>query len=369
MVVFYISGHGFGHASRDIEVMEALRRHLPGIAVIVRTAVPAWLFNSTDRPAFDIHRLETDSGLAQVDSLTIDERETIRRAVRYYDNFDERVAAEAAWLRSVGARIVVADVPPLACAAAARVAVPCVVLANFTWDWIYQGLDRFAADAPGVLGVIETAYAAATHALRLPLHGGFAPMADRVRDIPLVARHSRCGRSAARTALGIDDSRRPVVLASFGGHGVAMPYREATKDGRLLLLVTDFEADRNAEVTALSHVRCVTVRELLDKRLRYEDLVAAADVVVSKPGFGIVSECIANGTALLYTSRGQMAEYDVFVREMPKLMRCRFIAQEDLFAGRWADAVDALIAQPPAPTIAMTNGAEVAAQYILKLLR
>ena len=33
-------------------------------------------------------------------------------------------------------------------------------------------------------------------------------------------------------------------------------------------------------------------------------LVGAADAVVSKPGYGIISECIANETAILYTSRG-----------------------------------------------------------------
>ena len=55
-----------------------------------------------------------------------------------------------------------------------------------------------------------------------------------------------------------------------------------------------------------------------ERQLRYEDLVAAADVVVSKPGYGIVSECIANDTALLYTSRGRLIEYDVMVAEMPQ---------------------------------------------------
>ena len=36
-----------------------------------------------------------------------------------------------------------------------------------------------------------------------------------------------------------------------------------------------------------------------------------------------VSDCIANGTALLYTSRGRFAEYDVLIREMPRYLRCR----------------------------------------------
>jgi hypothetical protein len=54
------------------------------------------------------------------------------------------------------------------------------------------------------------------------------------------------------------------------------------------------------------------------------------------------------------------------VAEMPRLLRCRFIAQEDLLAGRWAEGVEALLNQPPPPLTPMINGADVAADFILK---
>lgn len=366
MIVFYTSGHGFGHAARDVEVIDALRRHAPDVRVTVRTSVPLWFFETAARRHVDVQPLQTDSGLAQIDSLTIDEPETLRRACRFHDIFDYRVEAEAAWLRREGAAIVVADVPPLAFAAAAAADLPSIALANFTWDWIYQALPGFEAQAPHVLGQIVGAYRKATCALRLPLHGGFGAMSDVVRDIPLIARHSTHGRAAVRQALGLP-STRPVVLASFGGHGLRLPYESLAADPRFVLLLTTFEAEgANADVRRGPHARCVTAGELANRRLRYEDLVAAADVVVSKPGYGIVSECIANDTALLYTSRGRMAEYDVFIDAMPRMLRCRFIAPDDLLAGSWADPVDALLAQPPAPVTTMTNGAEVAADFILR---
>ena len=56
------------------------------------------------------------------------------------------------------------------------------------------------------------------------------------------------------------------------------------------------------------------------------------DVVATKPGYGIIAECIANETALLYTSRGHFVEYDVMVREMPRYLRCGFISNEELYA-------------------------------------
>ncbi|MEZ5315954.1 MAG: hypothetical protein R2752_00990 [Vicinamibacterales bacterium] len=42
-------------------------------------------------------------------------------------------------------------------------------------------------------------------------------------------------------------------------------------------------------------------------------------------------------------------------------MRSRFIAREDLFAGRWRAALEALEAQPEPPERLEANGAEVAA--------
>ena len=97
----------------------------------------------------------------------------------------------------------------------------------------------------------------------------------------------------------------------------------------------------------------------------YQDLVAAADLVITKPGYGIISECVANDTPLLYTSRGPFVEYDVFVAEMPRVLRCRFLPQEDLRAGRWRPHIDALLAQSAPPERARIDGAQVAAALLL----
>ena len=42
-VAFYVSGHGFGHASRQIEIINALGAASPGTPILIRTsaALPA----------------------------------------------------------------------------------------------------------------------------------------------------------------------------------------------------------------------------------------------------------------------------------------------------------------------------------------
>ena len=344
--VFYISGHGFGHASREIEVINTIAARCPDARFIIRTAAPRWLFDLTARATIDVQPLEADTGVAQIDSLRLDEDETARQAAAFYRDFTRRVDAESAFLRGTHAAVVVGDIPPLAFAAAARAGVPSIAIGNFTWDWIYGGYPTFDKAAPGVIDVIRDAYGQATRALRLPMHGGFESMASVTRDIPFIARRSVRDRAKTRRVLGAMDGR-PLVLASFGGYGLQLPYDLIAQSGRLTLIAPPREPQRG---------------------LLYQDLVAAADVVVSKPGYGIISECVANNTALLYTSRGHFVEYDVLVAAMPLVLRCRYIPQEDLLAGRLDDAVDALLQQPPPPEHPRIDGAEVAADEVLRLL-
>jgi len=89
---------------------------------------------------------------------------------------------------------------------------------------------------------------------------------------------------------------------------------------------------------------------------------------VTKPGYGIISEAIANDTAILYTSRGHFPEYDVLVAEMPKYLRNAFIGLDNLFAGKWEPHIDKLLPQPKLKKKPETNGADVAAEILLKAL-
>jgi len=344
LIVFYISGHGFGHASRSIELIRALVRRRPDLRITVKTTAPRWLFERV--PAVSYERFDTDVGMTQHDSLTIDVADTTARAARFYRDFDRRADAEAAWLSASGVQLVLADIPPLAHAAAASASLPSIAIGNFTWDWIYDGYDSFRMEASAVIDVIRRAYALATLALRLPMHGGFEPMAAVTVDIPFIARRSTRDPADTRRRLGVPDDR-PFVLASFGAYGLAADYQE---------------------IARAQHLTILSPRAQLDGGVIYPDAVAAADVVITKPGYGIVSECIAGNTPLLFTSRGRFVEYDIFVAEMPRVLRCCFIPQDDLLAGRWRPHIEALLAQPPPPEQPRIDGATVAAEAILDLV-
>ena len=138
VVVFAISGHGFGHASRQTQIIRALRRRRPDAAIHIRTSAPRWLFERALDFPFAFERVEVDTGVVQVDSLEVDVEASIVRAAAFHAKLDERIDAEARALTTAGAELVVGDIPPLAFAAAAHAGIPAMAVGNFTWDWIWR---------------------------------------------------------------------------------------------------------------------------------------------------------------------------------------------------------------------------------------
>jgi len=363
-VAFCISGHGFGHASRQVEVINAFGALRPDQPIHVFTTASKWLLDRTIRVPVALVPLAVDSGAIQRDSLAIDIPTTLAAAASFEAGADEAAVALARIFRDQGIAVVVCDAPAMACTAAQLAGIPAVVLSNFTWDWIYEDFtsdNEAFAWLPPRLGA---RYAQADAGWRLPMHGGFETFGT-VLDFPWIARQSRHEPDHVRRLIGADGGR-PLVLVSFGGYGVA-GMSLAHHDHASYRLVWSGGAQHGPTSAPADALRLD--RDYLGSLgLRYEDLVAAVDVVVSKPGYGIVSECVANGAALLYTDRGRFREYPVMVEQMPDVLRCRHLSTAALAGDRWDDDIDALLGQArPAPR-PLVNGADVAAGMLSAML-
>jgi L-arabinokinase len=355
-VVAYVSGHGFGHATRTAEVLKAFRAAAPEAPIAVVSAAPEALFRAAVPGRFEYRPLDCDVGVAQKDALVIDVRATLARWRAFTASFDDRVQQEADWLVAVGARVVLGDIPPLAFAAAGKAKVPSVGLANFSWDWIYRHLARREPGLGEAADHSAAAYGGADLLLRLPFAGDLSAF-PRVLDIPLVARRPKVARAVARRRLGLDD--RPAVLLSFGGIGLpGFRPRVLAPTVELQFLVPDRSPDLPANVQSVDADR---MRAL---HLGYEDVVGAVDVVVTKPGYGIVTDAIGAGARLVYTDRGDFPEYPILVEGMKRYLATAYVSNEALREGRVGDSVRDVLAMPqPAPPD--MSGAQAAAGHLL----
>jgi L-arabinokinase len=360
VLAVYVSGHGFGHATRTGEVLRQAREQAPKLPISVCTSAPAALFSDAVAPPLAFREIEVDVGLVQKDALTIDEAASAEAVTRFLSGWPALVEREARWLRDAGASLVLGDIPPLAFAAAAAAGLPSVALGNFSWDWIYRHLGRRHPLLLEAAGHAARAYSTAGLLLRLPFAGDLSAF-PRIEDIPLVARRPEVSKAEARRRLSRDG--RPAVLLSFGGIG--MPGLDPASLGRLESY--QFLLTGRVGSGAAPNVRRLGRADLEAAGLRYTDLVGAADVVVSKPGYGIVTDCIGAGTRFVYTDRGDFPEYDILVAEMPRYLPVRHVSNDDLRAGRLGEAlraVEAIAFGTPPPA----DGARVAAARILSLL-
>jgi hypothetical protein len=366
-VAFYISGHGFGHASRQVEIVNAFGARNPGTPILLRTTAASWLLERTIHVPFDLDDRPVDTGIVQIDSLHLDAEQSMLRAREFYATFDARAEEDARRLRARGVRLVISDAPPLGCEAAALAGIPSFVVSNFTWDWIYAEYREHLHVAPEVIPTIQRAYRRADGAWRLPMHGGFDTFSD-VIDVPFVARHAdpALSREDVLSALRLPLDRR-IALASFGGHGAAnLPLDRLDCLDDWTVVVTGRPQD---ECRDGGPVRIVSDQDTYERGIAYVDLVNAVDAVVTKPGYGIISECVAQQVPMVYTPRGRFAEYDVMVREIPRVLRWAFLDSESLTAGRWRAALDAAVTASEPPEHPRTDGAGVVADMMAACLR
>jgi hypothetical protein len=354
-VALAVSGHGFGHAVRCAEVARALLEL--DVRTLIRTDAPTWLFpNGVEHvpsPGWPL-----DVGVAQHDGLDFDIDETRRRWATFGHDFDAHAEGEANLLLEYGVDVLLGDIPPLAFAAASRANLPSVALGNFGWDWIYSAWPDFE---PAV-ELVRTGYRQADLLLRLPLHGldadAFSAF-QRIQDVPLIARRAARERTQVRRELGLDQQAR-VVLLSFGGftaHGL---------DVRALGQWTDYTFVLTPPLSTTLEPRAPNVVCLPTTPADYVSLLGACDVVVTKPGYGVVADCLANRVAVLYTDRGPFREYDVLAEALPRLGTARYVPRDDLLAGQLGPHLDALLASRRDWTDQRMDGAQCVARRLLE---
>jgi L-arabinokinase len=326
-LLFYVSGHGFGHATRSVALMAALRaRSGRALEIGVRSDAPHWIFSERD-PALRCAVAAIDPGVLQPNGLDLDLPRTLAAHEALAADWEPLVEREAQAIDDFAAHLVVGDIPPLAFAAAQRAGVAAFAVANFSWDWILEGYAEANPRWQPIVARYRAAYLGAEALFRLPFHGDCSAFAHIV-DVPLLVNRSARAPEECRQRLGLPaGDRRRLVLVSFGGFG-SSPF----------------------DATAGEH----------------EDLMQACDAVIGKPGYGTLAEAIVHRTRFLYLPRTEFREIPVLEAALARHARAHPLPRDDFEAGRWRSHLDALFALPEPTEPLAANGAELIADALLE---
>lgn len=358
-VLFYISGHGFGHATRIVAIMEALVAKCPTANIYARTKVPKYLFGTLPALLFHYYDVTIDAGVVEKGIFSQDVYSTLSQYSEINNLRNQIVDAEVEFVRREDIDIIVSDIPPLASEIGHKACIPTIAIGNFSWDFIYEPYVRSYTNFADLIDQIRTSYKKTDILLRLPFHHDMTTF-PRQRDIPLIVRKYSGTPEEIRNFLEIDHTdRRPIILVALRMFDTVSPHaiQELAKTNKFILLFSDkppFETDIGVHVLSLE-----------GKTYRFPDVVAVSDLVISKLGYGIVSECIAGKTPLMYPPRDDFAEYDVLRRETKDVLPSYLIPKTDFLNGKWNDHIKLFLSnQFDYPDIPI-NGAEIAADIIL----
>ncbi|VGO14250.1 hypothetical protein PDESU_02809 [Pontiella desulfatans] len=355
-IAYYITAHGYGHGTRSCDILNALRTAAPNVPIMVKTDLPTDFMASRLPDTIDVRPGAFDLGLIQKDSIQVDLEASIDTLEKLYSREEELIAQEADFMQRENIGVVVADIPAIPLAAAQRAGIPNVATSNFGWNWIYS---EFIGHDPRWKTYVEKfrqVYAQTDLLLRQPFAEPMEAFPNQI-DLPLLAKPGTECRARIAEATGADPTKQWILL-SFTTLDLN---QEALARLSYLHKYDIFTVDPLEWPD--SNIRCLS-RSLAP----FADILASCDVVVTKPGFGIVSECIANTKPIIYSDRKNFLEYPILVDAIERYCKQAFIPNAELYAGELERALVA-IETAPAPREAMPRGgAERAAAEILKRL-
>jgi len=353
-IAYYITAHGYGHGVRSCDIISALRRASPEVCIHVVSDLPVDFLRSRLDLQLEAYRAGSfDVGMVQIDSIRVDVEQTLQRVTTVLHHRAERIAAEREFLRTHKVGLVVCDIPAMPIEAAKEEGIPALAVGNFAWDWIYEEFiprdDRWRS----AVDSFRAAYAQTDLLLRLPFSEPMAAFPRR-ENLPLVARPGQPRRAELAVAYGIDP-RKTWVLLSF--------------------TTLDWDDAVIAELERYPDHVFLTVLPLgwpgrnfvgVDRhRFSFSDVIATADLVVSKPGYGILSECVVNDKPLVYAERTDFREYPILEAALKQHLRHVHIPAEALYRGELTPYLAAADRAPPAKQPLSAGGDEQAAQRIL----
>ncbi|TGN16759.1 glycosyl transferase [Leptospira ilyithenensis] len=313
-IYYYVSGHGFGHISRTSVILSEILKN-PGLTelhlISERTS-----FISEANPKLIKRNSKLDVGVYQKDSLSMDTEKTKQALIEFEKSKNRLLKEESDYCKTKGIDLIITDASSLPLIIALEVGIPSVFVGNFTWDFIYRKFANQDSYFTNISDILLTEYSFATEALVLPFHCPMPPFLEKT-EVGLVGRKPTLTKSEARTSFQFTDSYKYVLL-SFGAYGL---------EG------FDFHWENlpsDIKLVAYGVPGLKTDRVIVPDFCNYPDLVSACDYVLTKPGYGILSECYYADTPILYTDRGDFAEYPYLVENLQNYFLSSYISHEEI---------------------------------------
>lgn len=284
-LVVDLSGHGFGHGGMTVPVLNRLHCRRPELRITIRTTIPfSWLADRIKGPFGYVE--QADFGMAMADARRVLPFESLAAYSRLHSNWPRKVAGATEQLAALKPTLLLSNVTYLSLAAAKRLGVPAIAFCSLNWADVFRHYCIHLPGADKIWAEMVESYAAAEMFIQtvpcMPM-----PSIRSDRTVGPVARVGRQRSGEVRQRLGLADD---VLLVLLAPRGLSKDFSVSNwpRLARMRILLGSGQK--------FSHPGFIRTDTM---GFSFIDLVRSCDVLIAKPGYGLVTEAACNGAPVL----------------------------------------------------------------------
>jgi len=304
-ILYYITDHGKGHATRSIAIIQEILKY--NIEVIVRNTNALDFFKQS-LPDTKIIPGRTDVGSTiKKDGFSIDKIETKKNQIKWIHDFEKNLLGEKQIVNKINPDLIVSDISAIPFLVSKKVSVPSIAISNFSW---YDVLNFLPSTE---LAELKSAYDAADLAIQLPLGTSMNHFDNKIK-VGLVSRTSNLSKQQFNKMFGMNGYKHSVLFA-LSGSNFRISYKKS-KNVKVFTMNTKVEG-------TLDH-------DDYTNFINGHDLVSNSDLVICKCGYGVISECLTSGVPFYYIVDDEHIEQKSISHELERMGLTNRITLNDI---------------------------------------
>ena len=325
-ICFYISDYGYGHASRDIAIIRGILDEFNGVKIYVKTAGP-FHFVQQSLPQKNVEVIQTKNDVGVVfkeNSISVDREKTGKVLDEWLASWEGYIQSERRFCEKHKVNLILSDIVPQPFIVADELDIHGIAISNFTWYYIFYNL---FGDIPATERIKE-AYQCADIVLALPFNDEMDILKfKKKKEISLVSREMTVDRRDMRRKCGISDGE----LLVYVGVGKSFDPSFLSNMKKIDAPDVKFLISSNAELPFENVIK------IPNNETETQNYIAMCDLVVSKTGYGTVSEAVKARIPMFLLKRDGFKEDELIGNKVEDLGIGRFISEKSFLDSAWVN--------------------------------
>ncbi|WP_088013323.1 glycosyltransferase [Gottfriedia acidiceleris] len=318
-ISYYISDYGYGHASRSIAVIRNFLNRTSDVRVIICNSFAIEFLKESladygERVVF--HEVQTDIGyVLKKDSLEPDPIRLLKQLQAFYENWEDIVENELEYFKDKVIVGILTDISPIGIEVGSRLGIPTIGISNFTWYSAYKDLVD-----ENQLGRLRNSYEKMDFYFALATNQEKLGRIDQL-DFSFFSRTIKQEEvNRIRNFVNPQGNKKVVFV------GIGMKI-----DVPLMGLPVWSNNENVYIVSSNVQVEGENIFKIPFNYTESQNYIAASDIVITKAGWGTVSEAVNLGKSLYVIDRQSLNEDRNTISYLTNHNLAQIITLEELY--------------------------------------